>query len=173
MDRVKIKSPSMKARGVAFAIEAVSNISIPNQEEQIVQVFQRLEKVVLTKIDEFIPHYLVKILSAYTKAGQGSGELFDSVITQIIKALSNDDEGSVKYSDMIRFFEVFPNVSYIYDHTMNSDLYQVFMRKIKQVLDSSRFPTEDLCRVFNILVRICPYSQFNDQEIYTELIGRM
>ena len=63
---------------------------------------------------------------------------------------------------MIRFFEVFPNVSYIYEHTMNTELYQIFMKRIKQVITNSKFPTEDLCRVFNILVRISPYSQFND-----------
>lgn len=134
------------------------------------QAFSRLEKVVLTKLDEFIPHYLVKILVAYTKAGQGSGELFDGLITQTLKVLPNDE---MKYSDMIRFFEIFPTVSYIYDHTMTQDYYQVFMRKIKEVISNPRFPTDDLCRVFNILVKIAPYSKFNDQSIMTELVGRM
>jgi hypothetical protein len=75
----------MKARGVAFAIEAIATLALP--EEQKTSVFARLEKVVLTKMDEFIPHYLVKILVSYAQAGHGSGELFDSLITQIIKAL--------------------------------------------------------------------------------------
>jgi hypothetical protein len=68
---------------------------------------------------------------------------------------------------------VFPNVSYIYNETMNSEYYQVFLRKIGEVLGNNRFPTEDLCRVFNILVRICPYSQYNEQPILTELVSRM
>ena len=42
---------------------------------------------------------------------------------------------------MIRFFEVFPNVTYIYDHTMNSELYKIFMKRIKEVLSNSKFPT--------------------------------
>ena len=75
--------------------------------------------------------------------------------------MPNEEEGSIKYSDMIRFFEVFPNVSYIYDHTMNPDLYKLFMKRILKVVGNSKFPTEDLCRVFNILVKI------------TELLGRM
>ena len=124
-------------------------------------------------MDEFIPHYLVKILVAYTHAGHGSGELFDSLISSVIKAMGSEDESSVKYTDMIRFFEVFPNVSYIYDHTMNTALYKVFMAKIGQVITNNRFPTDDLCRIFNILVRISPYSQFNDQATFNELIGRM
>ena len=128
VERVKTKSPSMKARGVAFAIEALANISIPNTEEQIGQVFARLESVVLTKLDEFIPHYLVKTLVAYSKVGHGSGELYDRLITQFIQAMTKDDGHTVKYSDLIKFFEVFPNVTYIYDHTMNSELYQVFIK---------------------------------------------
>ena len=63
VERVKTKSPSMKARGVSFAIEAIATLKLP--EEQKAAVFARLEKVVLTKMDEFIPHYLVKILVAY------------------------------------------------------------------------------------------------------------
>ncbi|MFN9908386.1 MAG: hypothetical protein ACK56F_20040, partial [bacterium] len=117
-------------------------------------MFARLEKVVLTKMDEFIPHYLVKILVAYTHAGHGSGELFDSLISSVIKAMGSEDESSVKYTDMIRFFEVFPNVSYIYDHTMNTALYKVFMAIIGHVVTNNRFPRDDLCRIFNILVRI-------------------
>ena len=116
----------------------------------------------ITKIDEFIPHYLIKILVSYTQVGLGSGELFDSVISAVIKAMPNEVEGSIKYSDMIRFFEVFPNVSYIYDHTMTSELYKLFMNRILKVVNNSKFPTEDLCRVFNILVKISPHSQFND-----------
>jgi len=87
--------------------------------------------------------------------------------------MPNEEEGSIKYSDMIRFFEVFPNVSYIYDHTMNPDLYKLFMKRILKVVGNSKFPTEDLCRVFNILVKISPYSQFNDLQTFTELLGRM
>lgn len=165
IDRVRIKAPSMKARGVAFAIEAIANINVEENsesEELLKQVFSRLEKVVITKIDEFIPHYLIKILVSYTQIGLGSGELFDSVISAVIKAMPNEVEGSIKYSDMIRFFEVFPNVSYIYDHTMTSELYKLFMNRILKVVNNSKFPTEDLCRVFNILVKISPHSQFND-----------
>lgn len=69
IDRVRIKAPSMKARGIAFAIEAIANIKVEENsesEEMLKQVFSRLEKVVITKIDEFIPHHLIKILVSYT-----------------------------------------------------------------------------------------------------------
>ena len=31
--------------------------------------------------------------------------------------------GALKYSDMLRFFEIYPEVSYIYDNTMSSEVY--------------------------------------------------
>jgi len=113
IDRVKAKAASMKPRGVAFAIESIANLEHRNEES-----YKRLERVVLSKIDEFIPHYLVKILQAFYKMGYGSGELYDKLINGIIQALNSDNEG-LKYSDMIRFFEIFPEVSYIYENTMS------------------------------------------------------
>jgi hypothetical protein len=74
---------------------------------------------------------------------------------------------------MLRFFEVFPQVSYIYDHTMTPQLYGVFMTKVKQVIKDKTFPTEDLCRVFNILVKISAYSNFDDQATFNEILSRM
>ena len=38
--------------------------------------FNRLENVVLSKIKEFIPHFLVKILSGFHKVGYGSIEFY-------------------------------------------------------------------------------------------------
>ena len=71
-DKVKDKAASMRPRGVAFAIESLANLGMDDQT-----LFNRLERVTLAKIDEFIPHYLVKILTAFTKAGHGSSELYD------------------------------------------------------------------------------------------------
>ena len=67
----------------------------------------------------------------------------------------------MKYSDMIRFFEVYPSVSYIYDSTMTAELHDAFLAKLKTVVSDKRMPVEDLCRVFNILVKLSPYSGFN------------
>jgi hypothetical protein len=69
----------MKPRGVAFAIESISSLGYKNEE-----IFKRLERVVISKIDEFIPHYMVKVLSSYYKMGYGSGELYDKLISSII-----------------------------------------------------------------------------------------
>lgn len=53
----------MKPRGIAFAIESISNLPKVDSE-----VFTKLEKVVLRKVKELIPHYSVKILLAMSKA---------------------------------------------------------------------------------------------------------
>ena len=62
----------MRARGVAFSIEAISNLNYSDKE-----IFDRIECVILAKIDEFIPHYIVKVMSAYYKMGYGSSDLYD------------------------------------------------------------------------------------------------
>jgi hypothetical protein len=54
----------MKPRGIAFAVEAVC--SVPDVP---IEVFTRLERVVISKIKEFVPHYYVKILASFARAG--------------------------------------------------------------------------------------------------------
>ena len=149
----------MKPRGVAFAIESIANLDYKSEE-----TFKKLEKVVISKFDDFIPHYMVKVLASYYKMGYGSGELYDKLINGIIKAMNENEHGEgLKYSDMLRFFEIFPEVSYIFDSSMNEELYKVFVIKISQVMKDKKFPTEDVARVFSILVRISPYQpQFSN-----------
>lgn len=79
LDKVKTKSSSMRARGVAFAVEAISNLNHNDKE-----IFERIECVILAKIDEFIPHYIVKVMAAYFKMGFGSSELYDQLINKIM-----------------------------------------------------------------------------------------
>jgi hypothetical protein len=172
-----MKTASMKPRGVAFAIESIANLDYKNEE-----TFKKMEKVVISKLEDFIPHYLVKVLHAYYRIGYGSGELYDKLIHGIIKAMTDSEGGEgIKYSDMLRFFEIFPEVSYIFENTMNEDLYKVFTHKISHVMKDKKFPTEDVSRVFNILVRISPYQpKFKTQaeaeptmRFLAELIGRI
>lgn len=46
----------------------------------------RMERVVMAKIDEFIPHYLIKVLTSFASAGYGSGALYDVLVHKIIEA---------------------------------------------------------------------------------------
>ena len=174
IEKTAIKAASMTPRGVAFAIESMANLEYKNEE-----TFKRLEKVVISKLDDFIPHYLVKVLAAYYKAGCGSGELYDKLINGILSSMQTS--GDLKYSDMLRFMEIFPEVSYIFDNTMTEHLYLSFIDKISAVIKDKKFPTEDVCRAFNVLVRVSPFQPLSgDQKtiehckrFMAELIGRL
>lgn len=149
IQKVKTKAPSMKPRGVAFVIESIANVDYQSEE-----TFRTLEKVVFSKLDDFIPHYLVKILDSYYQVGYGSGELYDKIINSIVKSIHDT---SIKYSDILKFFEIYPEVTYIYENSMSEEMYTLFTQKIQGVIKDKKFPTEDVCRVFNILVRISSY----------------
>ena len=41
----------------------------------------------LSRISEFIPHYLVKVLCSFTQAGQGSGDFYDQIIAKVLPAV--------------------------------------------------------------------------------------
>ena len=52
--------------------------------------------------------------------GYGSGELYDQLIVKLREAMN--DKG-LNYSDLLKFFEIYPEVSYIYENTMTSEMY--------------------------------------------------
>jgi len=85
----------------------------------------------------------------------------------------------LKYSDMLRFFEVFPQVTYIYDHTMTSELMQLFLSRIHEVVKAKTFPPADVCRVLNILANNSAYlkstTKFDarEQQILHTILGRI
>ena len=79
----------------------------------------------------------------------------------------------MKYSDMIRFFEVYPDVTYIYESTMTAELHDAFLAKLKIVIQDKKLPVEDVCRAFNILVRMSPYSGFEEQETFQKILQRL
>ena len=174
VERVRVKTASMKPRGVAFAIEAISFI-VGEQEQESEQVFKKLEKVVLAKIDDFIPHYLVKVLAAYSKMRTGSGEFYDKVISRVLQLLQqeHEDDDKVKYTDLLRFMEIYPEVSYIYETTMTPEISRAFEKKVARILKERRFPTEDACRVFNVMVRTSAYRDLKGGKFITELIGKL
>ena len=99
------KLPSMRPRGTAFIAE--SFCAFQNKVD-VTKAFERLELATLSKLDEFIPHYLVKSLVSFAKAGAGSTKLYDLIIHKI---LSSD---ALKYSDMIRFHSVYPKLGFMY-----------------------------------------------------------
>ena len=74
---------------------------------------------------------------------------------------------------MIRFFEVYPEVTYIFESTMTPELYDAFLSRLQSVIGDKKLPTEDLCRAFNILVRLSPYSSFAEQKTFLHILSRL
>jgi hypothetical protein len=66
-------------------------------------------------------------------------------------------ENAVKYSDFLKFFEVYPEVVHIYENTMNSEIYHRFIKTATPLVKDMKFPTGDLCRVFNTIVKSCSF----------------
>jgi hypothetical protein len=154
--QVMQKSASMRPRGVAFAIESLCQLQIESKE-----LYDRMERVTLAKLDDFNIHYIVKVLMSFSKMNAGSSDLYDQLINKVLMAVQGE-KGSVKYSDLVRFFEVFPDVTYIYENSMNTEIYQHFVETVFPLLKDSKFPTEDVCRVFSIMVRISPFHDYSD-----------
>ena len=64
---------------------------------------------------------------------------------------------------------------------MSHDLYLSFIDNVHPFIKKSKFPTEDVCRVFSILVNISSYFEMNKDEnqsqlnfrFLSELVGRV
>ena len=81
--------------------------------------------------------------------------------------------GVLSYSDTIRFFELFPQVSYIYDHMMTNELQAQFQTKVMEIIKSRQLPPEDVCRIFNILATTTPYATADTDKVLHEVLGRL
>lgn len=121
IQKIKQKSPSMRPRGIAFAVESMANLDFEDKE-----VWERLERVIMAKMDDFNGHYLVKMMFAFKKMGAGSNDFYDQ-ITYRIKAQT------LMYQDSIRFMEIYPEIGYIFENTMTGEDYKAFVEVVKQV----------------------------------------
>ena len=76
------RSASMRPRGVAFAVESFANLQVNNQE-----IFSRMERVTLAKLDDFNNHYLIKVLRSFYLMGMGSNDLYDQLINKVLSEI--------------------------------------------------------------------------------------
>jgi hypothetical protein len=59
---------------------------------------------------------------------------------------------------MLKFFEVFQRVTYIFDHMMNAELHSQFLQKCKEVIKSKSLPVQDTARMLDILTKTTAFS---------------
>lgn len=106
---------------------------------------------------------------SFSKAGQGSGDLFSQLVDSLIPKIND-----LSYSDMIRFFELFPKISYIYDHTMTKEIHAKMLLKFKEViLKQKSLPTEDICKIFDILVQTTAFGSKDEVNVVNEVVKRL
>ena len=68
---LKHRSTKMKARDVSFAIRAITHFNKEGflTQEHADELYKGLEKVVLAKLEDFIPHLLVDVFCSFSQAG--------------------------------------------------------------------------------------------------------
>jgi hypothetical protein len=117
-------------------------------------IWERLENIIMIKMEEMNSHYCIKILKAIFKSKQCSGQLYDTLVNRLLQPDFLDE---LKYSDAIDFFEIFPHITYIFENNMTPELYEVFMSKMAHLMRNKKMPIADVARVFTIAVKISPY----------------
>lgn len=68
---------------------------------------------------------------------------------------------------------MFPKISYIYDHTMTSAIQAIFVTKINEIIKQKNLPTEDLCKIFDILVKTAAFGSKDYLSLVHEVMGRL
>jgi hypothetical protein len=123
------KCVSMKSRGIKYVVTGLNNAfpdgKIPedlNLEFNNNQLYDRLEKVILTKLDDFTNHDLIYALESFFNTKVGSDKFYEKVFAKLI-----DDRKKLRPSEFIKLFKILPQISYIYENNMNEELWNDYL----------------------------------------------
>ncbi len=56
---------------------------------------------------------------------------------------------------------------------MNAELHGIFIAKVKEIIKQKTLPTEDLCKIFDIIVKTTAYASPGDMSVVHEVLGRL
>ncbi len=56
---------------------------------------------------------------------------------------------------------------------MNTELHAIFLTKVKEIIKQKTLPTEDLCRIFDILVKTTAFASADNLTVVHEVLGRL
>ena len=56
---------------------------------------------------------------------------------------------------------------------MNSELHSVFLSKVKEIIKTKSLPTEDICRIINILVTITAFASKDEVAVLNDVLARL
>lgn len=56
---------------------------------------------------------------------------------------------------------------------MTTDLHAILISKVKEIIKQKTLPTEDLCRIFDILVKTTAFASPDNLTVVHEVLGRL
>jgi hypothetical protein len=86
------------------------------------KLFEKLEKVVLIKLNDFTNHDLVAVLHRFYEMRKGSEEFYEKVMGKLLKRRKQ-----LRDNEFIKFFVIFPKVTYFYENNMNEQIWNDYL----------------------------------------------
>lgn len=119
----------MKSRGVKYVIVGLQSAfpqgKLPTEiglNFNPNELYDRLEKVILSKLDDFTSHDLVYVLEVFFGLKQGSDRFYEKVFHALM-----DRKSTLRPIEFIKLMQILPNIQYIYENSMNSDLWKAYL----------------------------------------------
>jgi len=123
----------MNARGIKYITNGLSNINFRNQNIPAEidldftpdELYDRIEKIIISKIDDFVNHDLVNILTDFHSLKVGSSKFYTKIVQKLI-----DRQETLRPVEFIKFFSIFPELGYIYQNNMSSTLWDTYLNRV-------------------------------------------
>lgn len=119
----------MKSRGVKYVVTGLNTAfpegKIPEDlglEFDNNQLYDRLEKVIITKLSDFTNHDLIFVLESFFNTKVGTDKFYEKIFAKLI-----DNRKKLRPTEFIKLFRILPQISYIYDNNMNDELWNDYL----------------------------------------------
>ena len=148
------KLASMKSRGITYITNGFKNVSESGKllngiefEFTYEEFIDRIEKVTTTKLNDFVNHDLISMLTWFNELKQGSSSFYEKLIGKLIERRSE-----LRTVEYIRLFQILPDFPHIYENNMNEVLWNDFIEWVSKSIYKKTLPADELANVFIILV---------------------
>ena len=152
MNSIYKRCVSMKARGLKYILNGLSNINfskshIPKDLEfdfTMNEFYDRLEKVIVSKLNDFVNHDLVEVLWSFHNLKVGTDSLYSKIFQKLI-----DRKTTLRPAEFIKFFRIFPQLEYIYQNNISDDLWDAYCNTVSSQIYKKSLPFNELLEVFS------------------------
>ncbi|CAI2385882.1 unnamed protein product [Moneuplotes crassus] len=150
------KCVSFNSRGIKNIINSLQDafpdleiIDELNAEFTKEEMYDKLEKVILTKLHDFTNQDILTILESFFKVGAGSEALYEKILSRLI-----DRRRELKPREFIKLFEVLPQVGPIYESTMNEELWEDYLESVRKPIMKKTLNITEILSVFKTYVSV-------------------